>query len=371
MRKIVIITGYSRSIIIFRGDLIRTWVRLGYEVYVVGPEKDCEIDILDLGVKEFHPIKVNRTGVNVFSDLEYVLALRKCLKQIKPDVTLGYTIKPAVYGAIAAKLAGVKNINSMITGAGFLFVSSSLKAKVLKFVSSSLLKIGFDCANKVIFQNPDDLNEFVSAGLVNRRKCNLVNGSGVNMEKYTYKPLPKKITFLMMARLLYSKGTFEYFQAAEIVKMKYSEVRFMIIGRTGDKADCIPQKKIDTYLRSGLVEQIPYTNEVPKYLADCSVYVLPSYREGTPRSVLEAMSMARPIITTDAPGCRETVVDGLNGFLVPVKSVEALVEKMEWFIANQDKIEQMGRRSYEICCEKYEVSKVNNTMNKIMGLSNV
>lgn len=370
-KKIVIISGYSPSLVNFRGDLIRSWVKLGYEVYAVGPEKDCESDILALGVKEFHSIKVNRTGANVFSDVKYVIALRKYLKQIKADVTLGYTIKPAVYGALAAKLAGVKNINSMITGAGFLFASNSIKAKVLKFMSSSLLRIGFGCADKVIFQNRDDLSEFVSAGLVSINKCNLVNGSGVNMERFAPSALPSRITFLMMARLLYSKGTLEYLKASEIVKKKYPEVRFMIIGRTEDLADCIPQDELDMYFGNGIVEQISYTNEVPKYLSMCSVYVLPSYREGTPRSVLEAMAMGRPIITTDTPGCRETVVPGDNGFLIPVKSVESLVEKMEWFITNQDKIEQMGIRSYQICKEKFEVSKVNETMNQIMGLSNV
>ena len=256
----------------------------------------------------------------------------------------------------------------MITGAGFLFVSDSLKARVIKLLSKPLYKYGLNCASSVIFQNQDDLKEFKENGLIKVEKSYVINGSGVNMKQFVCTALPKQMTFLMISRFIYSKGVLEYFKAAERIKSIYPEVRFIIIGDIDGKADSLSYAEVRYCLENGIVEQVSFTKDVPGYMQQTSVYVLPSYREGTPRSVLEAMACGRPILTTDVPGCRNTVVEGKNGFLVPAKDVDALVDKMSWFITHQEALVPMGRASWELCEERFDVHKVNKAINQIMGI---
>ena len=189
------------------------------------------------------------------------------------------------------------------------------------------------------------------------------------MRKFSPAPLPDTITFFMLGRLLYSKGVKEYLEAARIVKERYPQVRFRLLGNiVTNMQDGMKEEEIRPYIEKGIVELLGETDNVVPYYAQCSVFVLPSYREGTPRSVLEAMAMARPVITTDTQGCRETVVDGKNGFLVSVKDAEAVAEAMERFIQEPSLIEKMGQAGLSLCEEKFEVSKVNAEMLRIMGL---
>jgi glycosyltransferase involved in cell wall biosynthesis len=365
--KFILISPKNRTTYNFRGDLLKEIINKGYEVIVTGPNEECIDKIKELGVR-FVRIPLNKNGLSAIADIKYMLSLRTLLKEEKPDITLGYTIKPVIYGAIAAKLAGVKNINSMVTGVGYVFTAKTLKAKVIRTIVSILYRIGFKCANTVIFQNQDDLKEFVECKLLKREKCKLVNGSGVNMQKFEPAPLPEIITFFMLSRVMHSKGIREYLEAAKEVKGKYPEVRFMLLGAVENIQDSLRMEDLRPYIDNGIIDYYGETDDVASYYRQCSVYVLPSYREGTPRTVLEAMAMGRPIITTDAPGCRETVVDGVNGFLVPIKDSVALVEKMEWFITNQNKIKKMGQVSYNLCREKFDIKKVNKDMLRYLGV---
>ncbi len=367
MKKFILISPKNRTAYNFRGDLIKTIISKGYEVIVTGPN-EIDVDrILALGAR-FELIPINKNGTNPIADLKYMLKLRKLMKREKPDATLGYTIKPAIYGAMAAKLAGVKSRTSMITGAGYLFTAKSLKAKLTGIIGKTLYKIGLACANHVIFQNEDDLAEFLQKRLVKAEKCNVVNGSGVNMEHFAVAPLPEKPVFFMLSRALYSKGVKEYLDACRIVHNKYPEVRCMYLGAIEPMPDAIPLEEVQSYIEDGSIEYFGETPDVRQYTAQCSVYVLPSYREGTPRTVLEAMSMGRPIITTDVPGCRSTVIDGKNGFLVPAYNANAVAEKMIWFIEHSDVISKMGNASHEYCVNKFEVGAVNKKMVAIMNL---
>jgi glycosyltransferase involved in cell wall biosynthesis len=359
--KFILISPKNRTVYNFRGDLIKEIKSKGYEVIVTGPNKDHLDKIKKLGVK-FKHIPLNKTGLNIISDIKYILILWKLLIKEKPDIFLGYTIKPVIYGGIAAKIAGVKNINSMVTGAGYVFTARSLKAMIIRQYVDILYRIGFKCANTVIFQNADDLKEFTKLGLLKKEKCVLINGSGVNMEKFKPVKYPETLTFFMLSRILFSKGVKEYLNAANIVKKKYPKVRFMLLGSIENIQDSLQMNDLKPYIDNGIIDYYKETNNVLDYYKQCSVYVLPSYREGTPRTVLEAMAMARPIITTDAPGCRETVIDGTSGFLVPIRDVDSLVEKMEWFIKNKDKITEMGKASYNLCLNKYDVRKINKKM---------
>jgi Glycosyltransferase len=359
--KLVLISPKNRTTYNFRGDLLKEIITKGYEVIVTGPDKDGIHKITELGVR-FVLIPLNKNGLSAMADIKYMLALRKLIKTEKPDVTLGYTIKPVIYGAIAAKLAGVKNINSMITGAGYVFTAKTKKAKIIRFFASILYRVGFKCTNTVIFQNRDDRDEFVERNLLKGDKCRLVNGSGVNMQKFQKVLLPDRLTFFMLSRVMYSKGITEYLTAAKQIKAKHPKVRFMLLGALEKIQDSMTMKELAPYIDEGIIDYYGETDDVASYYRQCSVYVLPSYREGTPRTVLEAMAMGRPVITTDTPGCKETVVDGVNGYLVPVQDSAALAERMEWFINNPDALEKMGQASYKLCMEKYDVCKVNQDM---------
>lgn len=367
MKTIVIVSPKNRTVYNFRGELIHRLKEDGFRVIVTGPNQDDIEGIKKLGI-EFVEIPMNKDGTNPFKDLQYMNSLRKLFKKEKPNACLCYTIKPVIYGGIAARLCRIKNINLLITGTGFLFTSQSLKARVLKTISMALYRFSFAGARNIIFQNPDNRQEFIDYKLVKVNKTSIVNGSGVNMEKFATTPFPKELSFFMLSRMLHSKGVGEYIEACKILKGKYPEIKFRLLGNIAhNMKDAIPEDYIMSAVKDGTIELIGETNDVRKYYSDCTVYVLPSYREGTPRSVLEAMATGRPIVTCDVPGCRETVIDGENGFLVPAKDVNSLADAMEKFILDPALIPQMGQKSWELCKKKYDVNKVNNDMMRIMS----
>ena len=365
--KFILVSPKNRTSYNFRGDLIKKIIALGYEVVVTGPNRDNVEKIEELGAS-FVEIPMNKNGVNPVHDIKYLLALKKLFKAEKPDVILGYTSKPVIYGSIAARLAKVPHVVAMVTGAGYAFTAKSVKAKVIKFIMSLLYKTAFSCAKVVIFQNIDDKEQFVKEKLVKENKTVIVNGSGVNTEKFAVAQFPERTTFFMLSRVMYSKGIREYLKACEIVKEKHPEVRCMLLGACEGIQDSLSPEELKAYVDNNIIEHFGETERVADYYKQCSVYVLPSYREGTPRTVLEAMAMGRPIITTDAPGCRETVIDGKTGFLVPVKDAEAVAEKMLEFIENPDLIKTMGKESLTYCIEKFDVNKVNKDMCKYLKI---
>ena len=364
----LLISPKNRTVYNFRGDLVKEIIAKGYDVVVTGPDQTDVDKIEALGAK-FVEIPMNKTGTSVFGDLKYCRSLYQLMKSLRPDITLGYTVKPVVYGAIAAHLAGVKKIFGMVTGGGYTFASKSLKARLLGFVVRTLYRIGFSVTNRIVFQNKDDLEEFCSRRLTKADKCSVVNGSGVNMEHFSPKPLPEYPSFFMLSRLLKSKGVCEYLQAAEIVKQAYPEAKFYLLGKYETAMqDAVSKEYVEGFLSAGAVVRFDETADVRPYYEMCSVYVLPSYREGTPRTVLEAMAMGRAVITTDTNGCRETVEDGVNGYLVPVSDAQTLAERMCAFCADPSLRISMGTESLRLCKEKFEVSAVNQKMLQIMEL---
>ena len=365
--KFMLISPKNRTVYNFRGDLLKEIKAKGYEVVVTGPNDDKVEKIEELGAR-FVPIPLDKTGLGLAEDIKYIFSLWKLLRKEKPDITLGYTIKPVIYGALAARLAGIKNINSMVTGTGYVYTAGTFKARVLKIMVSLLYSIGFKCAHTVIFQNKDNLKEFTERKLLKPDKCRLVNGSGVNMKRFKPTPFPENLTFFMLSRVMYSKGIREYLQAARILKTRHPEVKFMLLGAVEDLQDSMQMKDLVSFIEEGIINYYGETDDVRPYYEQCSVYVLPSYREGTPRTVLEAMATGRPIITTDAPGCRETVIEGVSGFLVPVRDSAALAEKLQWFIEHPGQIEKMGQESLKLCKDKFDVHKVNVKMREFMNI---
>lgn len=365
--KFILVSPKNRTAYNFRGDLVKKIINAGYEVVITGPNRDNVDKVEELGAR-FVEIPMNKNGVNPLKDLFYMMALRNLFKKEKPDVILGYTSKPVIYGSMAGKLAGVPHKVAMVTGAGYAFIAKTKKAKIIKLIMSILYKIGFACADTVIFQNTDDKEQFVNEKLVKSDKCHIVNGSGVNMEKFSFTPYPQRMTFFMLSRVMYSKGIREYLEACEIVKAKYPQVRCMLLGACEGIQDSLSQTELDTYIEKDIIEHFGETDTVSDYYKQCSVYVLPSYREGTPRTVLEAMAMGRAVITTDAPGCCETVIDGETGFLVPTHNGQAVAEKMIEFIENPQLVEIMGKKSLEYCKNKFDVIKVNKDMCKYLKI---
>lgn len=365
--KFILISPKNRTSYNFRGDLIKKIIASGYEVVVTGPNRDNVEKIEELGAR-FVEIPMNKNGVNPIHDIKYLMALIKLFKKEKPDVTLGYTSKPVIYGSIAAKMTKVPHIAAMVTGAGYAFTAKTTKAKIIKFVMSLLYRKAFKAANIAIFQNNDDKQQFIDEKLVKANKCVVVNGSGVNTEKFKATPLPEQTTFFMLSRVMNSKGIREYLRACEIIKEKHPEVRLMLLGACEGIQDSISPEALKDYVDRGIIEHFGETDTVADYYKQCSVYVLPSYREGTPRTVLEAMAMGRPIITTDAPGCRETVIDGKTGFLVPVMNAAAVADRMLKFINNPELISRMGKESLAYCKSKFDVNKVNEDMFKYLEI---
>ena len=373
MNTFLLIASFPDSLIKFRGPLLRALVAKGLRVHVAAPDLSSATAISDelaaMGV-QVHEIGLRRTGTNPLADLRTVAELRRLMVRIKPDYVLGYTIKPVIYGSIAAWLARVPYRFALVTGLGYAFTGeASGKRGLLRKLIQRLYRFGLSRTHKVFFQNPDDEALFRNLHLLPASiSSRVVNGSGVDVADYAVAPLPENPAFLLIARLLGDKGVREYARAAQEIRARFPAVRFRLVGWIDDNPDAIAQQELDDWTESGALEFVGKVSDVRPAIAECSVYVLPSYREGTPRTVLESMAMGRPVITTDAPGCRETVEDGKNGFLVPVQAVDELVEAMVRFIETPELTARMGERSRQIAEEKYDVHKVNKFMLKEMGI---
>ncbi|MGK0393796.1 MAG: glycosyltransferase involved in cell wall biosynthesis [Alcanivorax borkumensis] len=376
MKKTVflLVASFPDSLIKFRGPLIEALREAGCQVHVAVPGLSGDSDIAsrlsELGV-QVHDIPLQRTGMNPVKDLSALFALRKLMRRIRADYVLGYTIKPVIYGSLAAWMAGVENRFALITGLGYAFTGEATGLrKVLRTLIQQLYRFSLSRNRLVFFQNPDDEALFRQLSLLKPAILSrVVNGSGVDVAEYTVPPLPETPSFLLIARLLGDKGVREYAQAAALVKQRFPNVMFRLVGWIDDNPDAISQVELDAWIAAGTVEFLGKLSDVRPAISESSVYVLPSYREGTPRTVLEAMAMGRAVITTDAPGCRETVVHGGNGFLVPVQDVSALAESMIKLIENHEQAAAMGARSRQMAEDKYDVHKVNAVMLKEMGLT--
>jgi glycosyltransferase involved in cell wall biosynthesis len=300
------------------------------------------------------------------------------MKELRPDLVVTYTIKPNIWGAFAAARTGVRSV-AIVTGLGFAFTETGgarqaaspvrqFKTALVRRVARWLCRVSTGRNALLIFQNPDDRDDFISAGcLTDRGKVRVVNGSGVDLARFQPAPLPDAPYFLMISRILGAKGVREYARAAVEVKRTHPTARFRLVGFFDKGPDAISTSEVDGWVAQGL-EYLGPSDDVRPHLADARIYVLPSYREGTPRSVLEAMAVGRAILTSDAPGCRETVVDGVNGFLIPVRDAGTLADKMRWMIENPEGCELMAKESLRIVREKYDVDKVNEVLIHHLGL---
>ena len=365
--KILIFGTVPNDLLNFRADLIQDFKKKGHEVIASSSELDSNslthLKKLDI---EYESIYLKRHGLSLIGDIRTLINLLNLLKKQKPNLVIAHGIKLVIWGGISSRIKKIPFF-ALITGLGFAFQGKSFKRKLLTKFVSFLYRIALKNSKAVIFQNIDNRNLFIEKGIVPKSKTHIVNGSGVDIKKFAFAERPNtNISFLLVARLLGEKGLREYASAAKVVKDQFPNIKFEIVGAEDESLDAIPIDEVKSW--SNYANYNGPTDDVRPYIKKCHVYVLPSYHEGLPRSTLEAMSMGRPILTTLASGCKETVEEGVNGFMVPIGSSKKLAKKMIWFIENENEIQSMGEKSRAIVEDKFDVRKVNKEMLRILGI---
>lgn len=376
-KKIIIIGTIASSLYTFRKDLILSLSDKGYTVYAFTSDSDeAELSkIAQLGAIPTH-YELSRGGLNPYEDLSNTISLYQKIKKIQPDIVLSYFIKPVIYGTLAAKLARVPKKIAMIEGLGFAFTQQpegySKKAKIVQRVQVALFKLALPLADKIIFLNSDDVKDLLYTHSIPVRHYEILGGIGLKLTDYPHQPVKPKndeTNFLFIGRLLKEKGIFDFIEAAKIVKQRYPNTKFTVLGSTdADNPGALHPDQVQELVATGLIDYPGQVTNVVDWIAKSDVFVLPSYREGVPRSTQEAMAVGRAVITTDVPGCRETVVDGVNGFIVPKWNPQTLAGKMIYLIENPKKIIEMGEESYKIAQEKFDARQVNERLLKILGV---
>ena len=370
MMKFMLISPKNRTVYNFRGDLIQEIKKRGYDVVVIGPNRENVEKIEKLGAK-FIEINFNKESLGILSNKKYCNELKKTMKKEKPDIMLGYTIKPVIFGTIAAKMAKIENTFSLITGLGQVYSkSANLKTKIIRKICGIAYKVAFKYNKKVIFQNKDDMDECIKRKYLKREKAEIVDGSGVNLDRFKREKLPNEDVFLMISRMIKTKGTLEYFEAAKLVKEQYPKAKFLYLGKPENKKGYINHEEIQQYISEGIVELIGETDDVPSIMKKAKFVVLPSYyREGIPRTLLEALAMGRIIITANTIGCKETVKEGITGVFCSIKAPKDLANKMIYMIEQpKEKIDEMSEQAYKYCKERFDVKIINEKMLNIMNI---
>ena len=329
--RIAVVAGFAPSLLNFRRELLLELVRRDHEVVAMAPEVDRDVtrELAAMHIA-YRPISMIRNQISLAADSKTVLSLARLFDKSGIDVCFNYTIKPVVYGSVAASLVGVPRIVSMVTGLGYLFTNAeTFKRKLVQRIAEQLYREALRRCDGVVFQNNDDKAFFADRNLLTGNLAvTIVNGSGVDVSRFTPHPMPAGPPhYLLIARLLREKGIREFGDAARLVRAEIPNATFEVVGPPDESPGGLSPSEREAVAANGVVLSGP-ASDVREALRRCSCFVLPSYREGTPRTVLEAMAMQRPIVTTDVPGCRQTTVDGKTGILVPPQNAPALAEAM-------------------------------------------
>jgi glycosyltransferase involved in cell wall biosynthesis len=375
--KIVLIGTTANSVLGFRGPLIKELIAQGHKVYAFAIDYSDEQKgfLKSLGVVPVN-YKLSRSGLSMLDDVKTMFQLKAKLRDIKPDIVLSYFVKPVIYGTLAARLAKVPTRIAMLEGLGYVHTPNEngfgFKKRILQAIQGFLFTLSFHFATKVVFLNPDDPKDLSKTTLFSKKKVEILGGIGLDLMDYPYsKPdMNKPIRFIFVARLLAEKGIYQLVEAIKLVQKKYPETELVVLGGLDeDNPSGLSKDDLNDLINEEIIIYPGQVSDVCKWLNDSHIFALPSYyREGVPRSTQEAMAVGRPILTTDVPGCRETVVDGKNGFLVTAFDVSKLAKKMMWFVEHPEQIERMGIASRSIAEEKFDAHRVNAKMLDIMGL---
>lgn len=369
MQKVVITLNSSWQAYNFRLNVARALKGNGYKVIFIAPYDNKYSELIKKEF-DFYDISIDPKGINPIKDFSTMLSLYKLYHGIKPDIILNFTIKPNIYSSIIAGLLNIKVISN-ISGLGTIFIKQSIITKVAKL----LYKIALSFNTKVFFQNNDDKRLFIENKLIRKEKTDLLPGSGVDLSKFI--PINNQndttFKFLLIARLLKDKGIMEFIDAIKILNKKYNNVEFQLLGAVGvSNKTAISQSELDIWIKNGLINYLGTTDNVQEVIAKCDCVVLPSYREGTPRSLLEACAMEKPIIATNVVGCKEVVSDGINGYLCEVKNAKDLAKKMEMMInLSNEQRKNMGQSGRDKIVtefdEKIVIKKYLNSIKKVLN----
>jgi len=367
--KVVVLSSHTPSLFWFRTDMMLAFIKAGCEVVAAGnePEEAWAEKFADLGVK-YRRIDVQRNGTNPLKDLKTLKSIHALLKEEKPDKIFCYQAKTVIYGCLAARMLKIRDVFPLIAGLGSVFLTNGLKASVVRQILVTEYRLALKYAKKVFFQNRDDSGVFIKHKIVSPSDIVYISGSGVNTEKFNVTELPEIPAFLNISRLIKDKGIREYLDACRIVKKEHPEYRCLLVGPYDSNPTAITEQELSEYINDGTVEYFGEQSDVKPYLAQASIYVLPSYHEGTPKTVLEAMACGRAVITTDAPGCRETVIGNANGILVEPKNHTILAQKMLELASDPELVHEMGKAGRKLAEEKFSVVKVNETILSTMGI---
>ncbi len=372
-KRVALVASHAPSLLLFRQPLIEAIGAQGHDVLALAPDMEPATSsaLKDLGATPIE-IPLSRTGLNPFADLATLNALTQLFRKHQPDVVMGYTPKPSIYASLAAARANVPRIAPMVTGLGYAFLDGGgLKADLIRRVTAALYARAFAVSHCAVFHNADDRAVLAETGcLPASLPTVVVRGSGVDLDHFALQPMPpldQAPTFLMIARLVRYKGIAEYCTAADMVKSQLPSARFLLAGPEESGPAGFPVSELEA--AGSAVSYLGPVDDVRPLLAQAHIYVLPSYGEGMPRTVLEALAIGRPVITSDARGCRETVVAGKNGLLVAPRSAEALARAMSELAARGDKLTAMGRESRRLAETTFDVRKVNAAMLEALGLS--
>ncbi|KIL05833.1 glycosyl transferase family 1 [Stutzerimonas stutzeri] len=367
MKIALISQNASPGILIFRKSLIEYMVGRGCEVYALAldytPESKAAVQAMGAIPVDY---SLSKAGLNPVRDARDIVSLAKKLKEIQVDVLLAFFVKPSIYGSLAGKVAGIPRRIAMLEGLGYIHTLTasgfSIKKRILQFVHGLLSTIGYSCAGKVVFLNPDDPKDLSRVAWVRAEKIEILGPVGLDLKSYPYRQIDisRPVRFIFVARLLVEKGAFEFLKAARIVKCKYPAAEFVVLGGLDkDNPSALSREQLNTFIDDNTILYPGHVENVADWLSGAHVFVLPSYREGFPRSTQEAMAIGRAVITTDVPGCRETVVDGVNGFLVPPWDPVALAEKMFCFVEQPELALEMGMESHRMAVQDFDADMVN------------
>lgn len=362
-KKILVIGSSTLSLVNFRLDLLIELINNGYEVHALGPDFDKNsIKILQENSIIFNQYYLSRHGFNPVKDIRTIYSLRFIYNKIKPDYVLPYTVKPVIYSNIAKYGLKINSLN-WITGLGYYGLqSTSFREQISKQVITLLYKLSFNSKDILVFQNKEDIDFFSKKGILKKNKYYLTPGSGINLNSFPFSvPDSTHVKFIFVGRLIEPKGIRLFMDAAKTIKGLFTNVEFVVAGgldTTNPKA--VNKRDLELLINDGIINYVGNVNNIIDYVSASSVFVLPSiYREGVPRSILEALSIGRAIITTDNVGCRETVINNYNGVLIKKNSLDDLIDAMKFFCENKDLIIKYGKNSRSLAIEKFDVKIVN------------
>lgn len=334
--------------------------RQGYQVHIATGLTD-RLDELQRHGLVVHPLALDRSSVGLGNAWRTVAQLWRVFRAVRPDVVHLVTIKPVLLGGLVARLAGVPAVVAAVSGLGFVFMAHGAKAKVRRWLVGALYRVALGHRNlKVIFQNPDDLRSLAKIADLPDSRVTMIRGSGVDLERYIPQPLPGGVPVVVLAaRLLADKGLLEFVQAARLLKQRGCHARFALVG-TIDPANptSFTQAELDDWVHEGVVEWWGHRSDMPQVLAAAQLVVLPSYREGLPKVLLEAAACGRAVVTTDVPGCRDAIDPGVTGVLVPVCNAAALADAMEGLINSPARCQAMGDAGRALAESAFDVRQV-------------